>query len=316
MTIEHLNQIKTSLFFLLSFTALHSSPLPLTDTTNTTEVAATSQEQVSAGRMIAAHDSDLKRETKRFAFDEDGLAIFGSQLFQGEFSDLSFSGFNPNYQIGVGDQIQIMIWGAMDTTLELSVDAKGNIFIPKVGPVPLLGVRNEDINSIVSIRIQEVYKDNIESYANLRSTQTVKVFVSGFVEKPGLYQGFASDSVLYFIDQSGGVDAMRGSYRSISLVRNKQTVSSVNLYDFLKDGSLPLSQFRDGDVILVGPRGHSIKVTGEVINSALFEFEGNDIPLSEVLELASPNHEASSVSIRRVQNGVSSAQVVDMCSRG
>lgn len=242
----------------------------------------------------------------------DGLPIFGSQLFQGDFKELSFTGFNPDYQVGVGDVVQIMVWGAMESALNLTVDAKGNIFIPKVGPVTVLGVRNEDLNKTITARIREVYKDNVESYANLRSTQTVKVFVSGYVAQPGLYQGFSSDSVLFFLDRAGGIDPQRGSYLNIALMRGKQVVSRANLYDFLEKGTLPLAQFRDGDVILVEARRHTATVTGDVVNPARFEFTGDTTTLDSILALASPKATATSVSVRRSRGGNTQAIAVPL----
>jgi protein involved in polysaccharide export with SLBB domain len=182
-----------------------------------------------------------------YELTDDGLPIFGSQLFQGDFADLSFGGFNPDYQIALGDQIQVLIWGAMSEELKLRVDAKGNVFIPRVGPVHVLGVRNADLNQIIQRKIEQVYKENVESYASLSSTQTVKVFVSGFVNRPGLYQGFASDSVLYYIDRAGGVDPERGSYLQVSVVRGDEVIKVIDLYRFLESGRMPLTQFRDGD---------------------------------------------------------------------
>lgn len=242
----------------------------------------------------------------------DGLPIFGSQLFQGDFKDLSFTGFNPNYQVGVGDIVQIMIWGAMESALDLTVDAKGNIFIPKVGPVTVLGVRNEDLNKTITARIRDVYKDNVESYAHLRSTQTVKVFVSGFVAQPGLYQGFSSDSVLFYLDRAGGIDPQRGSYLDVALKRGNEVVSRANLYDFLEKGTLPIAQFRDGDVILVEPRRHTATITGDVVNPARFEFSGENTTLDRLLTLASPKPTATSVSVRRSRGGDTRAIAVTL----
>jgi protein involved in polysaccharide export with SLBB domain len=270
---------------------------------------APATEELSDYTSNASVGAGLARDGGGYDFTEDGLPIFGSQLFQGKFGDLSFSGFNPDYQIGVGDQIKVMVWGALDHALELIVDAKGNIFIPEVGPVALLGVRNEDLNLLISARIKDIYTDNVECYANLVSTQTVKVFVSGFVGKPGLYQGFASDSVLYFLDKSGGIDPKRGSYLDISVVRSGERTSSVDLYQFLQKGKLPISQFRDGDVILVGPSSNTLTVMGDVLNPARFEFTGKTVGLSEMLNYARPLSDATSVSIRRARGGESSAEV-------
>lgn len=242
-----------------------------------------------------------------FSYTREGLAIFGSQLFQGDFKDISFNGFNPDYQVGIGDAIHIMVWGALETSLELTVDAQGNIFIPKVGPVAVLGVRNADINKLINDRIRQIYKDNVDAYANLRSTQTVKVFASGNVVKPGLYQGFASDSVLHFLDKAGGIDPERGSYINIAILRGGKQVATLSLYDFLERGALPITQFRDGDVILVGPRGNTVTIQGEVNNSGRFEFQGGQGPLDHLLVLASPKAGVTGVSIRRARGGQSNA---------
>jgi protein involved in polysaccharide export with SLBB domain len=274
-------------------------------------VEAASNQAFLQDALSAGSDSSSQSMLSHLGYriTEDGLPIFGSQLFQGDFQNLSFSGFNPDYQLGIGDVLQVLIWGAMTEELELTVDAKGNVFLPRVGPVSVLGVRNADLSPLINQRLSQVYSDNVDAYANLRSTQTVKVFVSGFVGQPGLYQGFASDSVLYFLDKSGGVDPNRGSYLDISVVRSGEKISSVDLYQFLQKGKLPINQFRDGDVILVGPRSNTLTVAGDVLNPARFEFTGKSVGLSEMLNYARPLSDATSVSIRRVRSGESSVEV-------
>lgn len=244
-----------------------------------------------------------------FRMGLDGFPIFGSQLFQGDFKNLSFSGFNPDYQINLGDEIQVMLWGALTNTLDLTVDAQGNIFIPRVGPITVLGVRNADLNRLINERIRGVYRENVDAYANLRSTQTVKVFVSGFVRKPGLFEGFASDSVLYYLDRANGIDPERGSYLNVSVLRRDQKVAELNLYEFLERGTLALTQFRDGDVILVGPRTNTAIISGEVINPGRFEFKGETVPLDSLLSLASPQGTATNLSIRRARGGSARASI-------
>ncbi|MCH8474839.1 MAG: SLBB domain-containing protein [Opitutales bacterium] len=268
-----------------------------------------SEDSESSNRNATPSTDRMERPYQAFSLNAEGLPIYGSQLFQGDFRDLSFSGFNPHYQVSVGDIVQVMIWGAMESSLELTVDPQGNIFIPRVGPVKVQGVRNDELNNMISNRVSEVYSDNIEVYANLRSSQTVKVFVSGFVQKPGLYQGFSSDSVLYYLDQAGGVDPERGSYREISIIRQNEVRKQVNLYDFLQKGVLPITQFQDGDVILVEARGNVVPVIGNVTNSALFEFSGEDVPLSRILQYAAPNPDATAVTVRRYARGNQSTLV-------
>ncbi|PJG60130.1 polysaccharide biosynthesis/export family protein, partial [Aeromonas cavernicola] len=71
--------------------------------------------------------------------------VFGNWLFRGEFARESFSGFNPDYRIAIGDKLQVQLWGGVEFDQSLLVDHQGNIFLPKVGPVKVAGVRNEQL---------------------------------------------------------------------------------------------------------------------------------------------------------------------------
>jgi len=235
-----------------------------------------------------------------FAGSSDA-AVFGSQLFTGKFKDEQMSGFNPNYQIAIGDKVTVRIWGAITYEGALVVDPQGNIFIPNVGPVNIIGARNADLSAIVEKGVQKVYKSNTGVYASLEAVQPVKVFVTGFVKNPGLYGGLSSNSVLYFIDKAGGVDSLSGSFRDITVLRGEKVRTKINLYDFLLQGKLELVQFADGDVIFVGPVKNTISVIGKVTNPYDFEIPEKQAPLKEVLAYAQPKPDATYVSIARTQ---------------
>lgn len=251
--------------------------------------------------------SSVNESGSVFGLSKEGLLVYGAHLFQGDFRDLSFSGFNPDYLLSAGDEIQVMVWGALQQQLTLHVDLQGNIFIPEVGPIKVLGVRNADLNEVIRQQVKRVFSNNVEVYANLATAQTVKVFVSGYVERPGLFEGYASDSILFYLDKAGGVDLDRGSFIDVTIKRRGQTVQSINLYDFLSNGEMDLVQFQDGDSIFVGSLHHTVNVKGEVSNPARFEFDQNEVPLSELMRLASPEASATNVSVVRKSNGQSDA---------
>lgn len=227
--------------------------------------------------------------------------MFGASLFTGNFKTEQFSGFNPNYQIALGDKISVRSWGAVSFEGTFTVDPQGNIFLPNIGPVAVVGIRNGELNGLVNTATQKVYRSNVGVYATLESAQPVKVFVTGFAKKPGLYGGVSSDSVLFYLDKAGGVDPDRGSYIDISVMRDGQLRKRVNLHDFLLSGKLDLIQFADGDVIVVGPRKRTATVAGEVLNPYQFEFAGEGAALSELLKLAQAKPGATHVSVVRRQ---------------
>jgi protein involved in polysaccharide export with SLBB domain len=81
----------------------------------------------------------------------------------------------------------------------------------------------------------------------------------------------ASDSVLYFLKRAGGIDSERGSYREISIIRNNTKVYTIDLYQFVRFGSMPSVSFKDGDVILVEPQKPAVTVAGAARNPFRFE---------------------------------------------
>ena len=224
-------------------------------------------------------------------------AMFGAQLFQAGVSQVYGVGFNADYVLAIGDRVTVRMWGAFAYQDIQVVDPQGNVFLPNVGPVNVAGVKNSELNDVLRSAVREVYRSNVEIYASLEASQPVRVFVTGFVRAPGQYPGVAADSVLGFLLRAGGVDPERGSYIDVRLVRSGEVRASINLYDFLVDGTLSPVQIQDGDTIVVGGRHNAVRVSGDVFNSYGFEFTGEQIAADEVLELARPKPGATHVSV-------------------
>ena len=223
--------------------------------------------------------------------------LYGAWLFNGGFSDASFSAVNPNYRITQGDSLLLQLWGGLDYQAETKVDPQGNIFIPKVGPVKVLGVSNAKLNKVVLKAVKRVYKSNVSAYVTLLSSQKVKVFLSGMVNKPGLYEGQSADSILRFLDQAGGIRRDIGSLRNIQVKRNNKVKSNIDLYDFLEKGEMPNTQLQDGDVIFVAPKKGEVTIEGEVGFTGKYELQGNTLELSRVIAAVVAQEKATHITV-------------------
>lgn len=224
-------------------------------------------------------------------------AMFGEQLFQPGIVQTYGVGFNQEYVIAVGDRITLRMWGAYPYQDVQAVDPQGNVFLPNVGPVHVAGVQNSDLNEVIRTAIRQVYRSNVNVYASLEASKPVRVFVTGSVRAPGQYPGVSADSILGFLLRAGGVDADRGSYIDIRLLRNGEERASFNLYDFLLNGEMEPVQIQDGDTIVVSGRHNAVRVSGDVFNSYGFEFESDQILARELLDLAQPRPEATHISV-------------------
>ncbi len=225
-----------------------------------------------------------------------GLLPFGASLFQGRFAGTYSDSINPSYRIAPGDRIVIRIWGARQYDDVLAVDQQGNIFIPEVGPINVMGITNSELQSAVKNKVGRVFTHNVEVYVNLLSAQPVAVFVTGFVTNPGQYAGGIYDSLLAYLDRAGGIDFSRGSYREIQVKRGGRVIASCDLYDFIEQGKLPQIRLQDGDVIVVTPRTAAVTVRGLVREEAVYE-TGSKGTGEELIRLCAPESAVSHVSI-------------------
>ncbi len=226
--------------------------------------------------------------------------VFGAQLFTGSFARQGAMQFNPDYMIAIGDRVQVRLWGGFTYDDVITVDPQGNLFLPHVGPVRVLGVRNGELQNLIEAEVRKVFRANVNSYASLAAAQPVRIFVGGYVNRPGLYHGTSMDSLLQYLDQAGGIDTERGSFLDVQVKRGEQVRATVSLYDFLLQGRIPLIQLADGDVIFVSPRRNTVRVTGLAESARRFEFNKTQLSVSELVQLAKPH--AHSTHIRVLRN--------------
>lgn len=159
--------------------------------------------------------------------DVELLPPFGANLFTGGFRGTMADGLNRDYRIKPGDQVTLRAWGAVEFDRVVPVDAQGNIFLPSIGPLAVQGMSHGQLDARVREAIQSVYPENVQVYTNLQGVQPVGIYVTGYVHSPGRYAGTPSDSILYFLDQAGGIDNALGSYRSIDLMRQGQRLGQL-----------------------------------------------------------------------------------------
>ena len=231
------------------------------------------------------------------------LQPFAAKLFQGRFAGTFSDAAGTDYVLAPGDRVVVRIWGARTYDDVLVVDQQGNLFIPEVGPVHVGGIRHSKLPSAVKTALGRVFTDNVQVYVNLQSAQPVAVFVTGFVANPGRYAGGSMDSLMAFIDRAGGIDAERGSYRQIEVVRHGKTLLSCDLYQFALQGKVPQLRLQDGDVILVKERGAAVAAYGLLREQAQYEFaETGQANGSGLMAMASPLKNVTHVSVSGTRN--------------
>ncbi|WP_100655936.1 polysaccharide biosynthesis/export family protein [Alteromonas flava] len=268
------------------------------------QMAAQSQ-QVDLSQYIQSDGRNIGRQPRPPVQSDEDIPVaekglpppFGSNLFKGGYVAERSDGLNSRYLIAPGDKIAIQMWGAQTRSQVVTVDNQGNIFVPDVGPISVGNIPALQLNAVVTNSIRTIYPNNVNVYVNLLTATPVSVYVAGPVKRPGQYAGLASDSVLFFLSQAGGIDPYRGSYREISVLRDGQAVASYDIYEFLKLGKLNEFSFQDDDVVLVSEQGPMITVEGAARYPFRFELKPENRAGSDLIHYSRPLKKTTHVAV-------------------
>lgn len=230
--------------------------------------------------------------TGKSARDKDGEPLFqvrrfGADLVSGagpESTEESTTLVPEDYVLGAGDEILLNLWGGVEANLRLRVDRTGVVAIPRVGSIAVTGVRFADLKGVISQRVATQFR-NFDLSVALGEVKSMRVYVTGFVQKPGAYSVSNLSTMLQAMMLAGGPTPV-GSFRNIQLRRGNLLVSTLDLYDFLLKGDRSADRMlRSGDVIHVGAVGAQVGVVGSVNNPAVFELRATET-VADALRMA------------------------------
>lgn len=293
--------MKKVLSILTIFTTAAIAIMPVSSINSVNSTTANTQSYIANNQTNPTQMLQDDNQTTITA--QDVQTVFGENLFSGNFTMVSQHIYNPDYILAIGDVVNVKLWGAYEFEQQLTIDSQGNIFLPKVGVIKLLGVKNSNLVAVISKSVKRVFKENVHVYADMGIYQNVSIFVTGNVNKPGLYQGLSSDSLIQFIDKAGGINPQYGSFRNITVVRNNKPYKNIDLYDFMVDGKIEMFALKNGDVILVGSVGAYMSASGEVLRSYRFEAKNNSMSLKELARLAGIKPVVTQAIVKSYNNG-------------
>lgn len=212
----------------------------------------------------------------------------------------------PDYVIQPGDELVLTLWGSVDADIRLTVDRSGTVSIPRIGPVMVSGVRYSDLSDTISRRVALVFK-NFQLSVSLGRLRGVRVYVTGFVPKPGMKSMSSLSTLAQALIQAGG-PAYNGSFRNVQLRRGRDLVATLDLYDLLLKGDRSADRLvQADDVIHVGAVGTQVALIGSFNRPAIYELKPGET-LSDAMRMAgglSAVADPSRVSIERLNDRVS-----------
>ncbi|HKT60896.1 MAG TPA: SLBB domain-containing protein [Gemmatimonadales bacterium] len=214
-----------------------------------------------------------------------GLKLFGIETFRRTSTRFKAAEAGPvdqNYRLGPGDMLVLILTGDVERSQMLEVTREGFVVIPQVGQVYVANLTLGQLEDQLYTRLGRVYSGvrrtnpSTKFQISLARLRNIQVYVAGDVVRPGAYQISSAGTVLSALYAAGGPTA-NGSFRRVLIKRGRETVDSLDLYDYLIGGSNPTDiRLQSGDVVFVPVHGGFASVTGRVQRPAIYELRSSE----------------------------------------
>ena len=218
--------------------------------------------------------------TQEEKLDREPLKYFGYDYFTNvpeTFAQVQNVPIPPEYLIGPGDNVKVILFGKESREFTLEVSRAGEILFPEIGPIYIAGLSFKEMQDTIS-GVVENKIIGTEVSLTLGQLRNINIFVLGEAFRPGMYTVSALSTLTNAIFLSGG-PKQNGSLRNIQLKRNGETISTFDLYDLLLNGDTSKdTRLASGDVVFIPPVTKTVGIKGEIFNPGIFELkESEDI---------------------------------------
>lgn len=213
--------------------------------------------------------------------------LFGYTLFN---DPAMATSFQPNinmatprsYVVGPGDQLNIRMYGYSEIDFSQTISADGFVYFAQqtgLGPVYVSGLSIDQAKARMVSRLAQKFvglrssggSANTFLEVSLSGNRSIRVTITGDAVRPGTYQLSSLSTVMNAVYQAGGPNET-GSFRKVQLIRNNKVMATLDLYDYLLNGTQRNDyRLQDNDNIRFTPYIARAEIVGTVKRNNIFE---------------------------------------------
>lgn len=213
--------------------------------------------------------------------------VFGRTLFSADATTFALTDdavLPNNYRLGIGDILNVQLFGTELDDFSLRVGRDGTVSFPKLGPISVAGLIFESAVAAIDEVVAEQLI-GVEAVITLGRMRAIGIFIAGEVETQGAYSVSALTTITQALHQAGGLTDI-GSLRAIQVRRDGHVVATFDAYDLLLRGDATNDiRLESGDVLFVPPTKAVAKISGEVAREGLYEIKTGET-VGDLLDMA------------------------------
>ncbi|WP_066354232.1 polysaccharide biosynthesis/export family protein [Aliarcobacter skirrowii] len=236
----------------------------------------TTKEEVDSKKEQIVQNVVVKEVPKEQS-TSSSISRYASQFFNNKNNIDPYSIPTPqNHILNYADKITINIFGGQNQKFNLPITKDGNITIPQVGELKIIGLSFEEAKKLILDETKKAYPNSTNILVDISEFSSIQVTISGLVNAPGLYNLSSFSTIKDALINSGGI-LNSGSYRNISLKRDGEIIKTFDLYSLVRYGSSSSDMvLKNGDIIMVNPISTEVILKGQVKNPAIYELKSKE----------------------------------------
>ncbi len=209
---------------------------------------------------------------------------------------------NTAYRVGVGDKLFMSVPQRSDLNRELTIKENGNVELPLIGDVGVIGLTTQEIENRLYQALKEYYPSVTEVEITLLEATSQVIHVIGQVNVTGKYNFLEGTNPWEAIRDAGGPTDL-ASLDDVRVVKSRERGGSsrvVNIQAALEFGTVEqLPDLEPGDTVIVPEEEEKytgtlgVNVFGAVVNPGPYKLQGYRDLVSAILLAGGPTNIAS-----------------------
>jgi polysaccharide export outer membrane protein len=215
---------------------------------------------------------------------------------------------NSNVKLGMGDLIEVNVFGVPDLSTKARISGSGDIYLPLIDYVHVADLTTDEAQELIQKRLEDggfVRGPHVAIFVDESASQAVTLV--GEVNHPGAYPVIGERRLFDLISVAGGLTDKAGHNVTIERRGNPGQKVDLQLSANLAEDTQNNVDILPGDTIIVSRAG-IVYVVGDVGHPSGFLIEDSGLSVLKALALAGGSTRTSALAktriLRQTPNGV------------
>jgi len=215
---------------------------------------------------------------------------------------------NSNVKLGIGDLVEVNVFGVPDLATKTRVTGSGDIYLPLIDHVHVAGLTMDEAQVLIQKRLEDggfVRNPHVSIFVDESASQAITVL--GEVGHPGAYPAIGDRRLFDMLSAAGGLTDKAGRTVTIEHRSDPEHKVQLQLSQNLAEDTQNNVDVLPGDTIIVARAG-IVYVVGDVQRPSGFLIEDSTITVLKALALAGGSTRTSALNktriLRQTPNGV------------